>query len=133
MAMWILVGDEASARLFEADDDNQNWTAIETFSHPQSRMKAEEFMSDLPNAMESGMPAREFEGARFAKQIAKYFDSRQNNFQRLILVGPPRFLGLLRKELSNPVAKKLTDSLAKELTGLNERDLQQKLTIDLML
>ena len=133
MAMWILVGDEASARLFEADDEAQNWTPIENFSHPRSRMKAEEFITDLPNGPERGMPAREFEGARFAKQIAKYFDSRQNGFQRLILVGPPRFLGNLRKELSNAVAKKLTDSLAKELTGLNERDLQQKLTLDLML
>lgn len=133
MAMWILVGDEASARLFEAEEAGRDWRPVEVFSHPQSRMKAEDMMTDMPNNMESGMPVRDHEGMKFAKEIAKYFQTHQNNFQRLILVGPPRFLGALRGELSNPVAKKVTDSLNKELTQLSERELKDKLTTELML
>lgn len=133
MAMWILVGDEASARLFEADDEANNWTPIQTFSHPESRARAKEIVTDYPNHPEDGVHVRDFEGARFAKELAKFLDTRQNDFQRLIVVGPPRFLGLFRKELSNPVAKKMTDSLAKELTNMGERELQEKLSIDLML
>lgn len=133
MAMWILVGDEASARLFQADDEAQNWTALQSFSHPESRARAGDIVTDYPNHPEDGNHVREFEGARFAKEIAKFLDLHQHKFERLVVAGPPRFLGLFRKELSNPVAKKMTDSLAKELTNLNERDLQEKLTTDLML
>lgn len=133
MATWILVGDEASARLFEAEDPSGDWRAVQVFSHPQSRMKAEDFLTDRPNNEESGMPPRDFEGMRFTREIAQHFDRNQNAFDRLIIVGPPRFLGALRKNLSNPVAKKLTDSLNKELTQLNQRELQEKLVTELML
>lgn len=133
MAMWILVSDEASARLFEAEEAGQDWRPVTVFNHPQSRMKAKDLMTDFPNNMESGMPVRDHEGKVFARELAKYLQTHQNDFQRLILVGPPRFLGALRGELASPVAKKVTDSLNKELTQLNDRELKQKLADELMI
>ncbi|MFL5319555.1 MAG: host attachment protein [Myxococcaceae bacterium] len=133
MAMWILVGDEASARLFDAEDDGQNWSLVTKFAHPESRARTQDMLTDFPNHPEDGTHIRDFEGMRFVKQLADYLAVNQNSYQRLIIVGPPRFLGALRKAISNPVAKKLTDSLNKELTQLKERELEERLTTELML
>ena len=38
------------------------------------------------------------------------------HFQQLILIAPPKFLGLLRKELPGPLDQLLTRSIDKDLT-----------------
>lgn len=126
MATWILVGDEASARLFSANDAARRWRLREEFSHPQSRMKAEAVLTDRPNYPEPGTPQRDFEGLRFARALADHLDRHHGEFTRLVLVGPPRFLGELRKQLPGPVQKKLTDSLARELVHVETRELEDR-------
>ncbi|MEN9799075.1 MAG: hypothetical protein RL653_2771 [Pseudomonadota bacterium] len=126
MATWILVGDEASARLFTANDAARRWRLREEFSHPESRMKAEAVLTDHPNYQEPGTRHRDLEGLRFAREVAEHLAHHHGKYARLVLVGPPRFLGELRKHLPGPVQKKLTDSLARELVHVETRELEDR-------
>ena len=126
MATWILVGDEASARLFTANDAARHWKLHAEFAHPESRMKAEAVLTDRPNYPEPGTPHRDAEGLRFAQQMAEHLVHHHGEYERLVLVGPPRFLGELRKHLPPPVLKKLTDSLARELVHVETRELEDR-------
>jgi len=47
----------------------------------------------------------------------------QNEFQRLVLVAPPRFLGLLRSSLDTPTQQLVVGSLDKDLAKVKEADL----------
>jgi len=124
MATWILVGDEASARLFTANDAARRWRLHAEFAHPESRMKADEVLTDRPNYEEPGTRRRDLEGLRFAREMAEHLVHHHGEYERLVLVGAPRFLGELRKHLPPPVQKKLTDSLAQELVHVETRDLE---------
>lgn len=126
MATWILVGDEASARLFTANDAARRWHLHAEFSHPESRMKADAVLTDHPNYQEPGTRHRDLEGLRFARELVDHLVLHHGEFTRLVLVGPPRFLGELRKHLPGPVQKKLTDSLAQELVHVETRELENR-------
>jgi protein required for attachment to host cells len=126
MATWILVGDEASARLFTANDAARRWHLHAEFSHPESRMNADEVLTDQPNYQEPGTRQRDLEGLRFARRMAGHLVHHHGEYERLVLVGPPRFLGELRKHLTVPVRRKLTDSLAQELVHVETRELEDR-------
>jgi len=58
--------------------------------------------------------------------MAEHLVHHHGEYERLVLVGPPRFLGELRKHLHGPVQHKLTDSLAQELVHVETRDLEDR-------
>ena len=51
----------------------------------------------------------------------------QNRYWRLVLVAPPRFLGLLRSSLDGPTAKLVTASLDKDLAAEKTSELAERL------
>jgi protein required for attachment to host cells len=56
--------------------------------------------------------------------MAEHLVHHHGEYERLVLVGPPRFLGEVRKHLTSHVEAKLTDSLARELVHVETRDLE---------
>jgi protein required for attachment to host cells len=56
---------------------------------------------------------------RFASDVAAalYKKSQTRDFQRLIVVAPPRALGTMRSALRKEVAQKITAEIAKDLTS----------------
>jgi protein required for attachment to host cells len=73
---------------------------------------------------------REVEKHRFADRLAAMLveELNQGKFDRLVLVVPPRALGQLRDELSKPLRAKVSAELAKDLTHLPARELQEHLS-----
>ncbi len=61
----------------------------------------------------------ELEQARFAAQTAEMLKKRalNNEFDRLIVVAPPRTLGELRKHYHKEVEQRLVGEIGKDLTG----------------
>jgi len=53
----------------------------------------------------------------------------QKHFDELVLVAPPKFLGMLRDELQNPLDKLVTRTVDKDLTRLTVHELVEALKI----
>jgi protein required for attachment to host cells len=139
--VWILVCDAARGRLFEIRGDNPSWDVIETFSHPESRSKATELVTDHMghnsseggsvhhNALAPASSPKDVQKGHFVHTLATMLDQamRSRRFHRWALVAPAHFLGMLKKELTVELQKHLMASIDKDLNHLDARDLAEKL------
>jgi protein required for attachment to host cells len=75
-------------------------------------------------------PPHEVEAEKFAHSIAKLLEQGcgAKAYDRLLLVAPPHFLGLLRSTLTPKVAKHVELSLDKDYTDLDAHELAERLT-----
>lgn len=138
MKTWILVANSAAAKLLNTDSLRvKEPTIIDEFFHPNSRKKGSELLADKPGVykndtsgvnMFSKNNPKDVEAEHFAVDLAheikKYWD--QYRFEKLILVMPAQFYGLLKKHLhfaSNLEVLHLT----KDYTKYTTVELQQAL------
>src|SRR5580700_11398960 len=139
--VWILVCDAARGRLFEIRGDNPSWDLIETFSHPESRSKATDLVSDHSgrrsseggsvhhNALAPASSPKEVEKAHFAHTLLKTLDQamRSGRFRRWVLVAPPHFVGLMGRELTPELKKHLAATVDKDLNHVAVHELAERL------
>ena len=132
MSNWILVADSARARLFSAETSKSALSEIENMIHPEAQQHERELTSDLPGRQAGGATGshhpvggktdpKEYEAVEFARDICKHLESAYNaqKFRQLIVVAAPTFLGYLRKEMSNNVAKVVTLEIDKDIVKQN--------------
>ena len=139
---WILVAHEAGARVFENQGPGKGLDLIEELDHPQGRERDRDLVSDRPGrsfrknsgdprraAMSRGEGPHDRAVASFARELAhKLQHGRvQNRYRRLVLVAPPRFLGLLRSSLDGPTTQLVVGSLHKDLAATKEAELIEHL------
>ena len=80
-----------------------------------------------------GLSAREEPSAvehaveKFSKRIGDYLEKARTDhrYDQLVLVAPPKFLGLMRKEFGAEVGKLVVDELDKDLSWLNAREIER--------
>jgi protein required for attachment to host cells len=140
---WIVVAHEAGARFFENLGRGTGLELVEEIEHPDGRARDRDLASDRPGRSfrkNSGDPSRasmsQSEGphdravADFARALANRLkDARvQNQYKRLVLVAPPRFLGLLRSSLDGPTAQLVMVSLDKDLAASKTNELVDRLS-----
>jgi protein required for attachment to host cells len=67
---------------------------------------------------------------RFAKDIAKklYQLAHANRYQRLVIVAPPKVLGVLRKELHKEVLERVEAEITKDFAHATTSSIQQELS-----
>ncbi len=70
--------------------------------------------------------ASQHENELFAKEVAQrlYTARVDNSMDKLIMVAPPKFLGLLKEKLDNPTQKLVTHTLSKDLSKASMADIQ---------
>jgi protein required for attachment to host cells len=140
MKTWILVADEARARLFEAGQADGGWVERQSFVHPEGRQHARDVVAGhLPRTQDSvgsGRHAIEphtdletVEARRFARELATRLEQGRvaQAFQRLALVAPPRFLGVLHATLGDAVERLVVASLSKAVTRESPEELRERL------
>lgn len=133
-ATWILVCDASRARVFALEKSAPwPWTLVEDVSNPSGRARVRDLVADKPGRTGVGMGPRsdptEVEEERFASRLGDLLESGfdEHRYGGLVLVAPPRFLGLLRAALSAPVARCVTATLDKDLTRCEPRELRDRL------
>ena len=114
--VWILVCDAARGRLFETRGNDASWKLLDVFTHGESRSQA----ADV---------TKEVEKFHFGHTLATMLDQamRSQRFDRLVLVSPPHFLGMLKKELTPELEKHLMISVDKDLTHIDAAELVERL------
>ncbi len=137
MTTWLLVADSSRGRIFQAKSPSGELNEITTLAHPEGRLHEQELTSDLPgrtfdrhglgrHVMEDRMSAKEQDTLKFAVRIAEYLDGMrtEGKFERLIIVAPPDFLGVLSAKLSDPLRKLVSMRMDKNLAQKSAREIR---------
>jgi protein required for attachment to host cells len=148
MSTRILVADESEARLYAQGAAHEPPRRLQTLQDPLARLHEREFKSDRPgrvfdHAAPAGgrrgavahhstggdHPARDHELHLFVgRMIAMLSESLERKpFDRLIIVAPPRVLGLLRAQMSDALQKRVRAEVAKDLIHESEARLREHL------
>jgi protein required for attachment to host cells len=140
MTTWILVADEARARLFEAVRRDGEIEEIYGFVHEASRAHGRDLTTERPSrtqesvggarhAIEPHTDIETIEAQRFARALAEFLEGGRTShrFDQLTLLAAPRFLGLLRSALGTELRKLVTREVAKEVTTERADQIQARL------
>jgi protein required for attachment to host cells len=136
---WILFADASNARLYQSQAPARELTLLRELSHPESRAKEMDLVSDQPGRVRqsrtAARPALEYtphkkvEADRFARQLADALERGldEGAYDRLILVAPPESLGRLRHKLSERVSARIVAEVEKDYLHLEPRELRERL------
>lgn len=113
---------------------------LQDFIHPASKLHEQKISSDLSgnsrvsvghgsHKMNPQTSIKKHEIRAFAKTISEYIEKARNKgqFQKLILMSPPSFLGQLRKQLSSQTFRRIVSEIDKNLVKHNTHDIQAHL------
>lgn len=136
MKHWIVVADAGSCRIWETNARLADWSLVQSMENERIHLDASELKSGqrgrmitgpggAHSAYESNTEPHEVERERFAKEIGDTLNLAltQNRWDRLVLAAPPKFLGLLRAELSDGAAKRVAASLHHDLVKTPQAEL----------
>ncbi|MDR3410895.1 MAG: host attachment protein [Formivibrio sp.] len=132
---WILVANACQARIYFRNGIKQELALVKEMIHPESRMKNADLVSDRAGSMPgtgngqgSKQPQaipKQNEAMHFAQELAQTLNQGRcsQQFERIILVAPPAFMGLLSEKLDVQTNKFVTDRLGKDYTQATEKEL----------
>ena len=137
---WILIADASLAHVMASTGKERDLTKVEDFRLDGTTLPGRDLAADRPgrsfdragkgrHGMEPRTNPREVEQERFAREIVGTLEEadRRQCFDRLILVAPPTFMGLLRNILPPSLANKVSGALTKDLTKVAIHDLTDHL------
>lgn len=135
---WVVAAESSRARIFEAENRVQPMKELEGLAHPKSRAKVLDINADDAGQtfdrmgqgmhdMEKEVDPKKHEADQFAKEIAERIDKARaaGQFEALVLIAAPEFLGLLRKHLNPITLKMVTRTVSKNLVRENEESLRK--------
>ncbi len=137
---WVVVADSSAARIFGTDGPTGPLTELESIAHPEGRMLARELTSDLPgrafdsggqgrHIMESQVGPRQQAAIDFARFLAKRLQRArgQGELERLAIVAPPDFLGLMREALGTQLQRLVVLEVDRNLVKLAPKEIRERL------
>ena len=125
---WVIVADSARARIFSVTTPKGPLTELEDLVHPASRAHERDLRSDRSGrgtaksgTMGSPNSAKAHEVHEFAGDLADRLETARvkGDYEQLVLVGAPDFLGNVRKRLPDGVSKCVYKEIDKNLTQLS--------------
>lgn len=124
----IVVADQAEAIFYDSASLRAAPREVARIGEPAARLHDRDLVSDRPgrsyesvggarHAIEREDGPRHREAVRFARRIARRLDEarRKDEFDQLIVVAGPPFLGLVRDELSRPTRARVVHEIRKDL------------------
>jgi len=124
----IVVADQAEAIFYDAPSPWAPPKEVARITDPAAHLHNRDFSSDRPgrayesvggarHALQRENDPRSREAALFARRIARRLDNarRKAEFEDLIVVAGPTFLGLMRVALSKPTRARVVCEVHKDL------------------
>jgi protein required for attachment to host cells len=147
---WILVCDASRAQLFEQESPARHYQPVAAFVHEQSRAHVVDLVTDAQGRKPVGGPrgtrarpggfhgrpgvependAKQVEAQKFARQLAAVLDKGldAHAYEALVLVAPPKFLGLLKGSLDEQVRRRLEATIERDLAQFAPREVERRL------
>jgi protein required for attachment to host cells len=124
----IVVADQAEAIFYDTPSLQAQPKEVAHLSDPLAHQHDRDFSSDRPgrsyesvggqrHAIEREDDPRQREAVLFARRISRRLDEarRKGEYDELIVVAGPPFLGLMRKEMSRPTRERVVHEIRKDL------------------
>lgn len=134
---WLLVADAAKARLFEIPRKGANPIEIACFTHPDGRTpgqhpehgrqgRTQESANPARHAIEPHTSLEEKHALQFADLLRDAIRQgrMENQYDQLVLMAPPRFLGVLRDRLDEQTLKCVVAEVGSDLLALSPTELR---------
>lgn len=137
---WVVTADSARAEVFEVSRIGGDFRPVTSLSHDRGKKKGQDLTSDRPgrafdstglgrHAMSSQVDPREHEAEVFAREVCEALElgRTKGNFDRLIVLAPPDFLGKLRKSITPAANKLVVETVPKSVVGLKPGEIRKRL------
>jgi protein required for attachment to host cells len=136
---WILIADGARARIWRSEGWGTGLTPVTEEIEGDHRATHEIGVERPGRVQESANPGRhameprvdwhQFEKSQFAKKMASHLNRAAQNkdYDRLVLIAPPKALGELRSALDKHAAGLVVAELDKDLTQVASQELPKHL------
>lgn len=141
---WIVIADPTKALFMAAQGvlHRGKWTLVDSLENPQARAKPRDLLTDKPgrveqsgapsyrSAMEPPTPIKRAISDKFAQRVARRLDEgrKANAYDRLLLVAPPTFIGLLRHHIPAAVAHLVRGVMEKDYVHVPQKALTRRLS-----
>ena len=135
---WIVVAESGKARIFTTRNAVSPLVEIATLVNPAAREAGRELASDRPgrafdiggqgrHAMVTAVDPKEHELQVFAREIANRIDAARaaGDFEKLILVAAPQFLGALRKNIKNATRQTVVAEIDKNVVRQGPEEIRR--------
>lgn len=126
--IWVLTAESSRAKLYAAENRQAPLAEIGVFVHPEGRLHEGDLVSDQSGSdggsvgqgrhvLDNKTNARDAERIEFARTLAHRLEAarKEKAFNRVVLIAPPSFLGVLRDNLSDEVVELVTEQIDKNL------------------
>lgn len=135
--IWILVANAYDARIFATEKLSNDWHLIKEFTNPEGRQKDTDIVSDgygnyrnnALNKTTSGYQDRTdpklYDIDQFALTLANELNlcRTQNMYNKLIMIAPPKFYGMLKKHSDEHTLRLVIKHLDKDYAVLPQHEL----------
>ena len=131
---WVVVAESSRAKIYEVEKNESKKSLKEItgfthsinrshFQHLTGNQQKESRHSQLSGSLDT---LKNHERTEFARTIGDHLNSARNKgqFNKLILMSPPKFLGDLRKNLGNETNKYVISEVDKNLVRHTVKDIQ---------
>lgn len=136
---WILLANAARARCFERDPATHALSELAGFVHQEARARTSQAGADRPGRAIKGDASTSFqpradphdkERESFARELGAFLEAsaQAHRYAQLALIASSPFLGALRAHLGELSRHTLVSSQALDLTALEGRELEERVT-----
>ena len=121
---WVVVADARRARIFDVEDAGLPPVLRSTVPAPPPEGRPHPPQHGWTHGSD---PHPEHEERRFVQVLVQALEHgmAENRFRNLVLVAPPKLLGLLRESLPRGLSERLRASTAKDWAHLADAELGQ--------
>lgn len=128
---WLMIADAAHAQFYSFDGYFNDLAKVKDGKFEHQNLQSKDLVTtkrgrvsngfgDARSALERPTDPHEHEKTVFAKSLMHYVQQHQHKFSSIVIVAPPKMLGLLRENTSKEVEKKIVAEIAKELTNQSQ-------------
>jgi protein required for attachment to host cells len=146
MRVRIVVADQAEASFYDMERFEDELQPAGHLTDPQAHLHDRDLGSDRPGRVFDHAPPtarrrgavahhgtggerspRKHEAAVFAHRVARELehDAQQGQFERLVIMAAPTFLGMLREALPSNLAGRVVTELHKDLVHASTREVRR--------
>jgi len=137
---WVLVANSSQAKIYAGKGQRGPLTKIKDFDFLKGRLHEGDLVSDFAGSdggsvgqgrhvLDDKTSAKEQEAIVFAKELINYLNKKRNKeaFRRLVIIAPPTFLGLLRKNSNDEIISMVSQQIDKNFIDKSAEEIHQYL------